>query len=64
MDDEFTAVAGLQAIKKRIEVPEDLVGAPVVSHQRRRRALRLTGQTAECGRRAGAVLGATQLHGF
>ena len=26
MDEEFTAVAGLQAIK-RIEVPEDLVGA-------------------------------------
>ena len=26
MDDEFTAVAGLQPIK-RIEVPDDLVGA-------------------------------------
>jgi NAD(P)-dependent dehydrogenase (short-subunit alcohol dehydrogenase family) len=26
MDEEFTAVAGLQAIK-RIEVPDDLVGA-------------------------------------
>jgi NAD(P)-dependent dehydrogenase (short-subunit alcohol dehydrogenase family) len=26
MDDEFTAVAGLQAIK-RIEMPDDLVGA-------------------------------------
>src|SRR3984957_14826744 len=42
MDDEFTAVAGLQAIK-RVEVPEDLVG--VLSFLTGDDAAFMTGQT-------------------